>query len=78
MTQKMQTLSLFARREPTTDAISLAHGRGNMKDVVLYRTPEATEPVARFGWFQNGCPTRRFKKVTLNCFRYNLVWLAAA
>lgn len=28
-----------------------------------------------FNWTNSGRPDKRFKKLTLNCFRFNLTWL---
>jgi hypothetical protein len=77
----MQTL--YARKEPTTCAITLAQpakpGAGQ-RDVVIYRNPNATGlPVARFPWhYSNTKPTRRNRYVTLGCVRYALTWLPDA
>lgn len=68
-------LTLFARKERTTDAVSVKHGLGHRLDTVLYEDSECTRRKARFGWFQQSCPRRGQTRVTLNCWRWALVWV---
>lgn len=72
--------TLYARREPTTDALCLQYCPPaqveSLRDVVLYRDPSATVPVARFAPFRTR-PDRRSRYVRINCYRWNLVWLEA-
>ncbi|HDR9105375.1 hypothetical protein [Paraburkholderia sp. A3RO-2L] len=72
----MSLLTVFARREPTTDAVVKAHrGGAGKKDTVFYRDALCTEIMARIPWYQTGHPRRNSTKVTLNCFRWNLQWV---
>lgn len=70
----MGLLTLFARREPTTDAASIAAGLTNKQDVVLYADKDCTKVEARWPWHFSNCPTKRNKYVTLNCWRWKLEW----
>lgn len=47
-------------------------------DVMAYREPEAVKPVAHWQWYAERRPDRRFKTVTLNCYRWRIVWLSDA
>jgi hypothetical protein len=69
-------LTLYLRREPTTDA-ELLHWFPNAKrrDVVAYSDPEASQLKARWPWHYRSKPDRRFKRVMLNCYRWRVVWL---
>lgn len=71
----MELLTLYGRREATTDPVSVAHGCGHRQDVVLYRDRACTMPVARYGWHLSNKPARRKKTVMHNCFRYRLQWV---
>lgn len=73
----MSLLTLFARKEPTRDAVSIAHGPANRMDTVLYRDALCTERVAVFGWFLSSCPRRGQKEVIFNCWRWKLEWVPA-
>lgn len=76
-------LPLYLRREPTTDAVLRAHlltwpasiPRPARYDVVAYRDPACTVPAARWNWFYSNRPTRAFKRVFFNCYRWRAVWL---
>lgn len=70
----MTLLALYARKEPTTDPIALAHGLEAKKDVVLYRDLAGTQFVARWSWYLSRRPRRGQKRVTLNCWRWELLW----
>lgn len=72
----MSLLPLFARKEPTKDSIAIAHGLSDRKDTVLYRDKSCTKQVARWPWHFSNCPQPRHKRVTLNCCRWDLVWVA--
>lgn len=69
-----ELINLYARKEPTKDSASIFLGLGQKKDTVLYRDPECTIVAARWPWHYSNCPRRGQKRVTLNCFRWNLVW----
>lgn len=68
-------LTLFARREPTTDSFALSHGLKGKRDVVYYRDREATEFAARIPWHYSNKPTKASKTCILNCYRWQLEWL---
>lgn len=70
----MRLLPLFARKEPTTDVFALAAGL-KKKDTVYYSDAGATKLVARKPWHQSGHPRRNSKKVTLNCYSWQLNWV---
>lgn len=73
-------LTLYARREPTTDPEvqtqwpGMATGRPRF-DVVAYSDPDCRTFKARWRWWHSSRPDRRFKRVTLNCYRWRLEWL---
>lgn len=69
-------ITLYAKKQPTTDSVSIEHGLKHKNDTVVYRNPECTEQVARWPWHYSKCPRRGQKKVTLNCFQYLLAWAA--
>lgn len=70
----MNLLTLFARKEPTTDPVSIQYGQGHKLDTVLYRDASCTILAARWPWYASNCPRRNQKRVTFNCFRWNLSW----
>jgi hypothetical protein len=71
-------LTLYARREPTTDATCRQYcppaQLADLRDVVLYADPAATRAVARYAPFQTR-PDRRHRYVNHNCARFALRWL---
>ena len=72
-------LTLYARREPTTDSVLLKYApEAKRFDVVFYMDRNAIMPKARFMWFsaENLRPTR--KTVMLNCYLWRIVWLPKA
>jgi hypothetical protein len=69
-------LTLYARKEPTTDPISIRHGLGGRRDSVFYRDRGCNEPVARWPWHYSSCPRFGKKRVTLNCYQWNVYWIA--
>lgn len=65
---------LYAREEPTTDAIWLTYADGAQpRDTVFYRDPGLTDHYARWSWHVRNRPTRR-RTVTLNCYNWQLEW----
>jgi hypothetical protein len=70
-------ITLFARKEPTSDTVSKALGMARRMDTVLYRDAACTDVAGRYSWFYSGCPDRRFKTVMLNCWKWKLEWLPA-
>lgn len=71
----MKLHTLFARKEPTTDVVSISHGLGHRKDVVLYQDEACTQPYARWSWHLTGQPRRNSKTVMLNCYRWAIQWV---
>lgn len=71
----MHRLTLYARREPTTDPVSVACGCGHRKDVVLYKDANCTTPAVRYRWDLSNTPRKRNKTVMHNCFRFRLQWI---
>ncbi|HJP90866.1 MAG TPA: hypothetical protein VJ875_02860 [Pyrinomonadaceae bacterium] len=71
--------TLYARREPTNDTVAIqyldAKTLASCNDVIIYHDPDCSRFYANFPWFYNSKPDRRNRYVTLNCFRYRLVWL---
>jgi len=71
--------TLYARFERTNDTVAIqyldAKILASCKDVIIYHDPHCTRFYANFPWFYNSKPDRRNRYVTLNCFRYRLVWL---
>ena len=71
----MKPLKLYARQEPTTDAIIKKYApKANKKDTVFYKDKGATQFYARWQWDQGGRPVKR-KTVVLNCYRWAIVWI---
>jgi hypothetical protein len=74
----MTALTLYARHEPTTDPVCLHYcppaQLPALRDVALYRDPQATKQIARFSAFQTR-PARHSRYVRINCYRWNLVWI---
>lgn len=75
-------LTLYLRREPTTDPATLeSYGQAGLpvpashRDTVAYRDPAATARAARWPWHYSNRPDRRFRRVMFNCYRWNVVWL---
>ncbi|MGE8063862.1 hypothetical protein [Pseudomonas sp. NPDC089569] len=66
--------TLYARREPTTDAFAQAIGVKGKTDLVLYEDKTCTKPASRYMWCY-ARPTRANKRVIHNCCPYNLEWL---
>lgn len=74
--KKIKLIKVYARRENTNE---LPHANPDgivCKDVQVYRDRAAKKPFARFAWYSSTKPTRRNKYVTLNCYKWELVWLA--
>ncbi len=68
-------ITLYARKEPTTDPILKSHGEDKRQDTVIYADRACTQLKARFSWLFSGMPRRGQKLVTLNCFRWHLEWV---
>jgi hypothetical protein len=72
-------MTLYARREPTTDAVTLKYVKDRRHpqwlDVVLYADAEALRPVARYPNHYSNKPRRSQRHVMHNCARYQLVWI---
>ena len=68
-------ITLYARKEATTDTVALTHGQSHRKDTVLYEDAACTKPKARFTWFSSNSPRRGQSRVTVNCWPWNLQWV---
>lgn len=83
-TKPFKLLPLYLRREVTTDYALHDMCRAMKRpiplklDVVAYASPadvRAKQPKARWGWHSLAKPTRRNKRVTVNCYQWAVVWL---
>lgn len=75
---KPTLIQVFARQEPTTDRVVLTHAPDfakSARDVQVYKDEACTVPFCRFGWDSASRPTKRNKRVTINCWFWSLVWL---
>jgi len=63
-------LNVYARREPASD------GTPGRLDVQIYRDAACSVRFVRFAWWRNDKPTRRSKRITLNCWPWALSWAA--
>lgn len=69
-------LTLYARKEPSTDEILKRYAPNAKKfDVVIYSDAQAQRTKCVFSLYLSNKPTRRNKYVTINCFRYKLEWI---
>ncbi len=76
-------MSLFARREPTTDSatmdmLKLSGGKKispRMTDVVLYYDSGCTRHAATYPWHYTTKPRKTDTRVMHNCVSYLLTWL---
>lgn len=81
MTKPFTLLPLYLRREVTTDAALRDYAKAagipipRKLDVIAYRTPACVKRIARWGWHSPTKPTRRNKRVMLNCFAWQAVWM---
>ena len=73
----MNLLPLYLRREPTTDDVLLRMApKARKLDVQTYRDAACTNPIARWPWhYSQGKPRRNCRTVTVNCYRWQAVWL---
>jgi hypothetical protein len=64
-------LTLYLRREPTTDKVTLDHNAAaNRFDVVAYRDEACGTVAARWPWYYSSKPRRNARA----CFRWNAIW----
>ena len=73
-------ISIYARREPTTDSIWLMYHEPGSKrpwDVQVYRNshPFKEFEYGRFMWWMKNKPKRSQKYVFVNCFRFRIFWM---
>lgn len=75
----MKLLKLYLRKEPTCDTLNGPFfWVGRQKDVLAYasrKDARAGQAKARWSWDTASKPTRRNKRVTLNCYIWQAVWL---
>ena len=70
------SMTLYARKEPSTDEILLKYAPNAKKfDVAIYADNQAQNKRCVFRWDLSSKPTRRNKFVNFNCFRYRLEWI---
>lgn len=71
-------LPLYLRREPTTDSeLKRCAPKARRFDVVAYASrADAAKRKAKacWSWYQSK-PTKRRRRVTLNCWQWRVVWL---
>lgn len=68
-------LTLYARKEPTTDPVTLSlKPNTKRRDVVLYEDSTCMSVKVRIPWYHTNCPRSR-DAVVINCYKYNLVWV---
>lgn len=73
----MNLITLYARREPTTDPVVRQYApESKRRDVCLYQDRECSVLRARIPWHHANCPRTR-RTITLNCYRWRLEWLPA-
>lgn len=67
--------TLYARREPTTDLITLKYDlKSKRTDVVIYTDNECKEFKVRIPYYYTPKLTRNKKTIILNCNKYKLEW----
>jgi hypothetical protein len=64
-------LPLYLRREPAREP----GGVNRRRDVVAYRDEASAIPAGRWPWHYSNRPTKRDRRVMLNCYRWRAVWL---
>ncbi|MDE2104555.1 MAG: hypothetical protein KGL39_45390 [Patescibacteria group bacterium] len=75
MPNKFKPITVFARKEHTHELPAANPKEVVLMDVQIYKDRARKIPFARFLWWHTNKPTRRNRWVTLNCFRYRLVWI---
>lgn len=69
-------LTIYARKEPSTDEILLKYAPNQKEfDVAIYSDKLAQHKKCVIRWDLSSKPTRRNKWLTINCFRYRLEWI---
>ena len=70
--------TVYARQEPTNDSVAIqyldAKTLATCKDVIIYHDQDCRRFYANFPFFYKR-PNRRNRYVTINCFRYKLIWV---
>jgi len=81
MVKTFELITVYLRKEPTNDSVLLDHvKRGWCKltkahrDVVVYRDAECKVVFCRWPWFYTSKPTAKTKVVTLNCWKWKVIW----
>lgn len=73
---EVERLTVYARLEPTKDPLQKNFPElKSKKDVVIYKDKDAKEFKARLKWDMSGKPRKNSKKIMLNGYKWNLVWL---
>ena len=69
-------LTLYARKEPTTDQLILKLWPSTkVQDVVIYCDKKCTKELSRHTWGNHKQLDKRNKYVFHNCYKYKLEWI---
>lgn len=69
-------ITLYARKEPTCDAVTRQLGLALKQDVVFYKDADCTKRYATWSWYMKP-PRCGAKTVILNCYRWAVTWITA-
>ncbi|MET3139848.1 hypothetical protein AAKU61_004230 [Undibacterium sp. GrIS 1.2] len=69
----MTLLTVFAKKEKSTEPLDKLLGFSNKLDTVIYKDKECTQFFGRFPWYFIKNPRRNSKLITLDCCNWNLV-----
>jgi hypothetical protein len=89
MSEPVDTLTVYARREPTTDSATLDmykvqknpsqhvldYRERHHQDVVIYKDRRATVVFARFPWYYSNKPKKNQRFITINCSKWAVKWI---
>lgn len=73
--------TVYLKHERTTDSVSLQYcdeaflDERAHHDVCIYADPECKTFIGRIPWHYSNKPDRRYKKLTVNCANYDIVWV---
>lgn len=70
----MSQNTVYARQEPTKDALSIKQGLLHKLDTVVYHDKKMTKLAGRFSWNRDGKPHSDSTHVTLNYSVFSLEW----
>jgi hypothetical protein len=76
MAEAFKLLPLYLRKEPTRDTVLKNYAPDAERfDVVAYKDEDCTQRAGHWSWWSSQKPTRSYKTVTYNCFKWQAVWL---